>query len=75
MSQSGPCCCFVLPCFNEAKGLETTAEVLRDKVTSLSCGGGFQMLVESSLLTMVPQTALGILSNGCMIPIRNYLAV
>lgn len=40
MSQSSPCCYFVLPCFNEAEGLETTAALLRDKVAALSRGGG-----------------------------------
>ncbi len=40
MRKSSPCCYFILPCFNEAEGLETTAALLRDKVTSLSRGGG-----------------------------------
>ncbi len=39
MRKSSPCCYFILPCFNEAEGLETTAALLRDKVTSLSRGG------------------------------------
>ena len=39
MGQASPCCYFVLPCFNEAEGLEATAEVLNDKMAAL-CGGG-----------------------------------